>query len=405
MDSHVLRKASWRLPALADVAVLRFNTRGTTQRRRHERGRLRLRRGRGARPRGRGRRGAAPWAARRLAARLVLRHRRRAAARARRPGSSAGCLLSPPLRHSTDADLDRWAADGRPLTALVPEHDDYLRPAEARERFARVPQAEVVGVDGAKHLWVGEPYVRRVLDEVVARVVGPGADAAADDVAGSLHDAFRPCRSCTVTIDLAGKTAIVTGASRGIGKAIALAYAEAGADVALVARDAERLEEVASRRARAGRKAFVLPCDVTDEEAVHTTVAAAIDAARARRRRREQRRRQQLLRRLRGHADERVRQGAAAQPPVHGVRLPGGRPAPARAEVRLGHQRGVGGRPARDPVHGALRRGQGCGAVAHHHAGHGVGVGERPGQRPAARAGSRPTSPTSPAPTRAPRRP
>ena len=33
----------------------------------------------------------------------------------------------------------------------------------------------MVGVDGAKHLWVGEPYVRRVLDEVVDRVVGPGA--------------------------------------------------------------------------------------------------------------------------------------------------------------------------------------------------------------------------------------
>ena len=34
--------------------------------------------------------------------------------------------------------------------ALVPEFDDYLRPAEARERFARVPQAEVVGVDGGQ---------------------------------------------------------------------------------------------------------------------------------------------------------------------------------------------------------------------------------------------------------------
>jgi len=58
------------------------------------------------------------------------------------------------------------------MTVLVPEFDDYLRPAEARERFAAVPQAEVVGVDGAKHLWVGEPYVRRVLDEIVG-VVAP----------------------------------------------------------------------------------------------------------------------------------------------------------------------------------------------------------------------------------------
>ena len=52
--------------------------------------------------------------------------------------------------------------------ALVPEHDDYLRPPEARERFAVVPQSEVVAVDGAKHLWVGD--AERVLDEIVARV-------------------------------------------------------------------------------------------------------------------------------------------------------------------------------------------------------------------------------------------
>ena len=54
--------------------------------------------------------------------------------------------------------------------ALVPELDDYLRPDEARERFAAIPQAEVVAVEGGKHLWVGEPYVRRALDEIVARV-------------------------------------------------------------------------------------------------------------------------------------------------------------------------------------------------------------------------------------------
>jgi hypothetical protein len=56
------------------------------------------------------------------------------------------------------------------MLILVPEFDDYLRPAEAKERFARIPQAEVIGIDGAKHLWLGEPYVRRVLDEIVARV-------------------------------------------------------------------------------------------------------------------------------------------------------------------------------------------------------------------------------------------
>jgi hypothetical protein len=52
--------------------------------------------------------------------------------------------------------------------AFVPELDDYLRPAEATERFAAIPQAEVVAFDGAKHLWVGD--AEKVLDEVVARV-------------------------------------------------------------------------------------------------------------------------------------------------------------------------------------------------------------------------------------------
>ena len=89
----------------------------------------------------------------------------------RDPSIEGAILLSPPLHRATDADLDAWAAFGKPLVVLVPELDDYLRPDEARERFARVPQAEVIGVDGAKHLWVGESAVRRVLDEIVAHVL------------------------------------------------------------------------------------------------------------------------------------------------------------------------------------------------------------------------------------------
>jgi hypothetical protein len=58
--------------------------------------------------------------------------------------------------------------------ALVPELDDYLRPDAARSRFARVPQAEIIAVDNAKHLWVGETYVRIVLNEIV-RLVNPDA--------------------------------------------------------------------------------------------------------------------------------------------------------------------------------------------------------------------------------------
>ena len=44
-------------------------------------------------------------------------------------------LLSPPLRFATDEHLDAWAASGKPVLALVPEFDDYLRPEKARRRF------------------------------------------------------------------------------------------------------------------------------------------------------------------------------------------------------------------------------------------------------------------------------
>ncbi|GAA3116088.1 hypothetical protein GCM10010466_03940 [Planomonospora alba] len=169
MDSHVYKKAANRLPALADLAVLRFNTRGTTSERGTSEGSFDG--GEGERfdvaaaleyaefhdlPR--------PWLVGwSFGTELALRW-------GHDPLVQGAILLSPPLRRAGDADLDAWAAFGRPLVALVPEFDDYLRPDEARERFARVPQAEVVGVEGAKHLWVGEPYVRIVLNEIVRRV-------------------------------------------------------------------------------------------------------------------------------------------------------------------------------------------------------------------------------------------
>ncbi|WP_418277163.1 SDR family NAD(P)-dependent oxidoreductase [Isoptericola jiangsuensis] len=71
------------------------------------------------------------------------------------------------------------------------------------------------------------------------------------------------------------RTALVTGASRGIGRAVALGLAGAGLDVALLARDAERLAEV-SREVRAlGRRALELVCDVTDADAVADAVRLA----------------------------------------------------------------------------------------------------------------------------------
>jgi NAD(P)-dependent dehydrogenase (short-subunit alcohol dehydrogenase family) len=78
--------------------------------------------------------------------------------------------------------------------------------------------------------------------------------------------------------DLTGKNAFVTGASRGSGPAIAVALASAGADVALVARSEDGLAETASDITALGRKAFVIPADVTSQPAVADAVAAAIDA-------------------------------------------------------------------------------------------------------------------------------
>ncbi len=83
-------------------------------------------------------------------------------------------LLSPPLHRATEGELEAWAASGKPVTVLVPEFDDYLRPDAARHAFAPLTQATIIAVDGAKHLWVGEPYVRRVLDEIVAAVAPAG---------------------------------------------------------------------------------------------------------------------------------------------------------------------------------------------------------------------------------------
>ena len=77
--------------------------------------------------------------------------------------------------------------------------------------------------------------------------------------------------------DLSGRNAFVTGASRGIGRSIALGLAAAGADVALVARSEDGLAETASDITALGRKAFVIPADVTSQQAVADAAAAAID--------------------------------------------------------------------------------------------------------------------------------
>lgn len=172
MDSHVFKKAAYRLPALADLAVVRFNLRGVSSPRGTSEGSFDggdserydvaalLEFGEFHEDPPLPHRWLVGWS---FGTDLTIMH-------GLDPSIEGAVLLSPPLRFSTPEHLVAWADSRLPLTALVPEHDDYLRPAEARERFAAVPQAEVVGVDGAKHLWVGEPYVRRVHEEIVARV-------------------------------------------------------------------------------------------------------------------------------------------------------------------------------------------------------------------------------------------
>lgn len=186
MDSHVYRKASFRLPALAGVAVLRFNTRGTSSLRGTSQGRFEEGVGeradveaavRFAAERGLPRRWLVGWS---FGTELALKY---GAVDPIVEEIEGAVLLSPPLHRAGDADLDAWAACGKPLTVLVPEFDDYLRPAEAARRFARVPQARVVGVDGAKHLWVGEKFVQRVLAEVVDDVLGASPQRAAASAA------------------------------------------------------------------------------------------------------------------------------------------------------------------------------------------------------------------------------
>jgi uncharacterized protein len=167
MDSHVYKKAANRLPAMAGLEIIRFNTRGTES----------------ADGRSEGVFGNGEsekydveaavnfcfdqlyveklfvmgWS---FGTDLALKF-------ARDPRIVSLILLSPPLRTTKQADLDFWASDGRPITALIPELDDYLKPKEAAIAFEDVKQVKLIKVEQAKHLWVGEPAVYRVLSEIV----------------------------------------------------------------------------------------------------------------------------------------------------------------------------------------------------------------------------------------------
>lgn len=174
MDSHIFKKAANRLPDMAGLEIIRFNTRGTTSEAGTSEGQF---------DNGDSERfdveaainfalesahadnlWVIGWS---FGTDLAIRH-------ARDPRVKGLILLSPPLRTSTAADLQFWAEDGRPIVALIPEHDDYLKPAEAKVAFAAIPQIQLINVEGAKHLWVGEPSVYRVLTEIV-NLLNPSA--------------------------------------------------------------------------------------------------------------------------------------------------------------------------------------------------------------------------------------
>ncbi len=172
MDSHIYRKAANRLPAMADLAILRFNTRGTES------------------PHGKSEgefgHGVAESADVRAAVQFAIDRKlpnlwvvgwsfgtELALKYAIDEPVLGAILLSPPLHRTSDEELARWAQSEKRLVALVPEFDDYLTPAAAAERFSLIPNIELIAIDGAKHLWVGEAATKRVLDEIV-KVVNPG---------------------------------------------------------------------------------------------------------------------------------------------------------------------------------------------------------------------------------------
>ena len=172
MDSHIYKKAANRLPELAGINVIRFNTRGTKSDQGVSEGHF----GEAITEKedvfaainysleqlGMKKLWVSGWS---FGSDLALKYARDKRVRGL-------ILLSPPLRFSTEDDLAFWREDGRSITALIPEFDDYLKPDQAKQRFSQIPQIELIDIKDGKHLWVGEPFVHRVLSEIV-RVVAP----------------------------------------------------------------------------------------------------------------------------------------------------------------------------------------------------------------------------------------
>jgi alpha/beta superfamily hydrolase len=172
MDSHIYKKAANRLPAMAGIEVIRFNTRGTTS----EAGTSE-----GVFDNGESEKldveaainycfdllkveklWITGWS---FGTDLALRY-------AKDNRVTGLILLSPPLQRTGHEELDFWQKDSRPVTAYIPEHDEYLNPEQAKERFKSFPRLNLIPVDGAKHLWVGEPFVHLILSEIT-KIIAP----------------------------------------------------------------------------------------------------------------------------------------------------------------------------------------------------------------------------------------
>ena len=171
MDSHVYKKAANRLPALADLTVVRFNTRGTSSEQGTSTGsydqtklekfdveamlefcldKLKLEN-----------LWVVGWS---FGTELTLKY-------AKDQRVKGIILLSPPLMYTTNEELKFWATDGRPVIALVPEHDEYLKPDQAKAKFSVIPQINIIVGQNMKHLWLGEPSVQFVHNQIVKAVV------------------------------------------------------------------------------------------------------------------------------------------------------------------------------------------------------------------------------------------
>lgn len=172
MDSHVYKKAANRLPALADLTIVRFNTRGTSSEQGTSTGvygqtksekydveamlrftldELKLEN-----------LWVVGWS---FGTELALKY-------AKDSRVKGIILLSPPLMYTTEEELEYWAHDARPVVALIPEHDEYLSPEAARHKFALIPQIKLIVGENMKHLWLGEPSVQFVHNQIV-KVVAP----------------------------------------------------------------------------------------------------------------------------------------------------------------------------------------------------------------------------------------